>query len=192
MTADETVEKSVRRWVDLIVVGMNLCPFAARELETNRVRFAVSSATTEEQLLADLDAELALLNSEPAIETTLLIHPRVLQGFADYNQFLDIVDLLLRQSGNEGVLQVASFHPDYQFDGTDMDDAGNYTNRSPYPMLHILREESLERAIGGHPDIDAVPDRNVERMNTLGSERLKVMLEDCLRGGDAGCRRSGS
>ena len=181
ITANQTVENSVRRWLELLVVGMDLCPFAARELEAERVRFAVSNAATEEQLLVDLDAELTLLGSEPAIETTLLIHPQVLEDFADYNQFLDIVDLLLQQTDNEGVLQVASFHPDYQFAGTAKDDAGNYTNRSPYPILHILREESLERAIAGYPDIDAVPDRNVERMNALGTERFRILLKDCFK-----------
>ena len=166
-----------------MVVGMNLCPFAAQELEQNRVRFSVSDAETEEALLADLDAELAFLNAEPAIETTLLIHPRVLGDFAAYNQFLDIIDLLLEQSGNEGVLQVASFHPDYQFDGTAIDDAGNFTNRSPYPILHILREASLERAIASHPDIDAVPEQNIQRMNALGSKQLKKLVEECLLAG---------
>ena len=180
-TENKEIEESVRRWLTSVVIGLDLCPFAARELDNNRVRFAVSNAQSEDHLLADLSAELALLNSESAIETTLLIHPGVLTDFADYNQFLDLADLLLRESGNEGVFQVASFHPEYMFAGTAKDDAENYTNRSPYPMLHILREESLERAIASHPDIDDVPVQNIRQMNALGRKRLKALLEQCLR-----------
>jgi len=136
----EAIAFVMRRWVEDLVVGLNLCPFAGRELVRNRVRFVVTEATTEEQLLAALETELALLNNDPAVETTLLIHPDVLQDFFDYNQFLDTADQLLVHTELEGVYQVASFHPDYQFAGTAAYDAENFTNRSPYPMLHILRE----------------------------------------------------
>jgi hypothetical protein len=117
--------------VETLVVGLNLCPFAKRELVQNRVRFAVTDAVTEEQLLLDLQAELELLNSGEVVETTLLIHPKVLQDFYNYNQFLSHADSLLMEMGLVGVYQIASFHPDYQFGGTEPDDVENYTNRSP-------------------------------------------------------------
>ena len=157
----------VRHWVETVVVGLNLCPFAKRELVNDRVRFSVSEAETEEQLLADLQAELELLNNDEAVETTLLIHPGVLQDFFDYNQFLNYVDSLLMQMELEGVYQVASFHPDYQFSGTRPDDVENYTNRSPYPMFHIIREESLANALEGYPDADKIPERNIALLRSL-------------------------
>ena len=155
---------------------MNLCPFAGRELVRNRVRFVVTESNTEEQLLAALATELSLLNADAAMETTLLIHPDVLQDFFDYNQFLDNADRMLVQMGLEGDLQIASFHPDYQFAGTAADDAENYTNRSPYPMLHILREESLARSIAAYPDVEQIPVRNMEQMNNLGRENLQALI----------------
>ena len=167
----------VRHWVETVVVGLNLCPFAKRELVNDRVRFSVSEAETEEQLLADLQAELELLNNDEAVETTLLIHPGVLQDFFDYNQFLNYVDSLLMQMELEGVYQVASFHPDYQFSGTRPDDVENYTNRSPYPMLHLIREDSLERAIAGYPHPERIPERNIELLESLGRDKMQALLK---------------
>jgi hypothetical protein len=181
-TPNGEIERAVRRWLASFVVGLGLCPFAAKELDNNRVRFAVTDAQTEERMLLDLNAELALLESQPAIETTLLIHPRVLTDFSDFNQFLDLVDRLLDDSGNEGVFQVASFHPYYRFAGTAEDDAENYTNRSPYPILQILREASLERAIDGYPDVGQIPVRNVELMKRLGHDKLQLLLNGCFDG----------
>jgi hypothetical protein len=169
----------VRHWVETVVVGLNLCPFAKRELVNDRVRFSVSEAETEEQLLADLQAELELLNDDEAVETTLLIHPGVLQDFFDYNQFLNYVDSLLVHMELEGVYQVASFHPDYQFSGTRPDDVENYTNRSPYPMLHLIREDSLERAIAGYPHPERIPERNIELLESLGRDKLQALLKAC-------------
>jgi len=169
----------VRHWVETVVVGLNLCPFARRELVNGRVRFSVSEAETEEQLLADLQAELELLNNDEAVETTLLIHPGVLQDFFEYNQFLNYVDRLLMQMELEGVYQVASFHPDYQFSGTRPDDVENYTNRSPYPMLHLIREDSLERAIASYPDPDRIPERNIELLESLGRDKMQALLQAC-------------
>jgi len=176
---DDKIIESVRRWVESVVVELNLCPFARRELVKNRVRLTVTEARTDEQLLMALGAELELLGSDPSIETTLLVHPEVQQGFSDYNQFLDLVDGLLQQMKLDGIFQIASFHPDYQFGGTNPDDAENYTNRSPYPMLHLLREESLERAIADHPDADQISARNIELMNRLGVDKLKALLQAC-------------
>lgn len=182
---NDKIASGVRRWVESVVVGLNLCPFAMRELLNNRVRFAVTPADSEEQLLMALESELILLEGNSAIETTLLIHPQVLQDFEEYNQFLDLADLLLFQMDFEGVYQVASFHPNYQFSGTQADDAENYTNRSPYPMCHLIREDSLERAIASYPDIDQVPTRNIALMNSLGQNRLRSLLQACVQGDDS-------
>lgn len=176
----EAIALTVRRWVEDLVVELNLCPFAGRELLKNRVRFAVTESTTMEQLLAALVNELELLNDDASVETTLLIHAEVLQDFLDYNQFLDAADALLLQMGLEGTYQIASFHPDYQFAGTEVEDEENYINRSPYPVLHILREASLEHAIAGYPDVDQIPLRNIEKMNSLGRERLEALLQRCF------------
>jgi len=160
---------------------MNLCPFAKRELVKNSVRFAVTGATNELQLLTALEDELELLNRDASIETILLAHPDVLQDFDDYNQFLSDADQLLVSMELEGIYQIASFHPDYQFAGTQPDDAENYTNRSPYPLLHLLREDSLESAIKEYPDIDQVPARNIAMMNRMGKDKLSALLQACFK-----------
>jgi hypothetical protein len=174
--------EAVRRWVESFVIDLNLCPFAKREMVARRVRFIVVDAATEATLLDALAVELDLLSQTPEIETTLVIHPEVLGEFDDYNQFLDIADRLLVDMGLEGVFQIASFHPDYQFAGTEPDDAENYTNRSPFPILHLLREASLEKAIAATPDIEQVPERNIATMNSLGVETLGAMLRSCIEG----------
>ena len=175
----KTIIRAVKSWVETLVVGLNLCPFARRELSANRVRFSVTDSATEEQLLAELHVELELLNSDDSIETTLLIHPDVLQDFYDYNQFLDYVDGLLQQMGLEGVYQVASFHPDYQFGGTEADDAENYTNRSPYPILQLIREASLAQAVANYADSDEIPERNIALANRLGRDKMQALLDAC-------------
>ncbi len=181
MENDEEIILAVRQWVETFVVGMNLCPFAKRELVKNRVRFVTTAATTAEQLLQVLQTELELLNADPSVETTLLIHPAVLQDFYDFNDFLGCADILLLDMELEGIYQVASFHPDYQFGGTRSGDAENYTNRAPYPVLHLLREESLERVIADYPDVDDIPERNIELMNSLGQDKLQALLKSCLK-----------
>ena len=175
MKNDKLIE-STRRWIEDFVVELNLCPFAKRQLLTNRVRFAVTDASTEEELLQALQAELEKLNSDTSIETTLLIHAQVLQDFYDYNQFLSLANSLLLEMQLDGVYQIASFHPDYQFDGTDPDDVENYTNRSPYPMLHLIREDVLELAISEYPDVNLIPARNIALMKSLGLRKLKEYL----------------
>ena len=162
----------VQNWVDSFVVGMNLCPFAKTELTGNRVRFTVSAANSEDLLLAELQAELELLDSDQCIETTLLIHPGILRDFDAYNQFLNYAEALIKQMALEGIYQIASFHPDYRFEGSDPAAAENYTNRSPYPMLHLLREESLEIAISGYPDVEQIPRRNLELILRLGETQV--------------------
>ncbi|RLA09911.1 MAG: DUF1415 domain-containing protein [Gammaproteobacteria bacterium] len=171
---------AVRCWVEEVVVGLNLCPFARAELIEDRVRFFVSEATDEQQLLTDLQTELERLESDDSVETTLLIHPQVLTDFDDYNQFLDLADRLLEELDFEGVCQIASFHPDYQFAGTQPGDAQNYTNRAPYPVLHLLREASLERAIASFTDVELIPERNIELLEGLGQEKMQALLRACF------------
>ena len=177
---NDKIIAAVRQWVETLIIGMNLCPFAKRELVKNRVRFTVTEAITDDELMTALQAELEFLDSDPSIETTLLIHPKVLQDFDDYNQFLNFADRFLAELRLGGVYQIASFHPDYQFGGTGPNDAENYTNRSPYPLLHLLREESLERVITDYPDISQIPTRNIELMNSLGQDKLQALIQTCL------------
>lgn len=174
---ENSIGNSVKKWVEDMVVGLNLCPFAKRELIADRVRFFVSEAKTEEQLLMDLHSELNVLNADDGIETTLLIHPAVLHNFSDYNQFLDYAEGLLVELELDGVYQIASFHPDYQFADTEPDDVENYTNRAPYPILHLLREQSLERAVANYPNPEQIPERNIALLRDLGREKILALLD---------------
>lgn len=172
MTEERSAElKEVQDWVSDFVVGHNLCPFAGKELRAGRVRFVETQATDIEALLHSLSEELTLLQADPSIETTLLVHPHVLRSFAAYNDFLDLADGLLESMDLVGVLQVASFHPGYRFAGTVAAAPENLTNRSPFPMLHLLREDSIEVAAASHPDIGAIPQRNIEYLNDLMKPR---------------------
>jgi uncharacterized protein len=168
----EEVAAATRQWLEKAVIGLNLCPFAKPVYLREQIRYVVSEAETPEALLADLTNELqTLAAAEPEeIETTLLIHPRVLNDFLDYNDFLDVAEAAVADLGLEGVLQVASFHPEYQFAGTEADDITNYTNRSPYPTLHLLREASVERAVAAAPDASEIYERNMETLRRLGVE----------------------
>ncbi|RFA27236.1 hypothetical protein CAI21_15435 [Alkalilimnicola ehrlichii] len=168
------VEAQTREWVARVVVGLNLCPFAGRPLASGQVRFRVSEAETAETLLEDLQAELAWLDAQPPeeTETSLLIVPHMLADFHDYNDFLALADMLLERFGWEGRFQIASFHPHYQFADTQPDAPENYTNRSPWPMLHLLREDSLEQVLRHYPEPEQIPLRNIETMNRLGRDAL--------------------
>ena len=177
---NQNIITPTKNWIEKIVVGMNLCPFAKREVVKDKVRYIVSKVTAQDQLLMDLKAELELLSVNVDIETTLLIHPNILQDFYDYNDFLELADSLLVDMKLDGIYQIASFHPNYQFGGTDFDDAENYTNRSPYQMLHLIREESLEKAVAKYPDANDIPKRNINLMNELGVGKMKELLEQCF------------
>lgn len=164
-----------RVWLERAVIGLNLCPFARAEYVRNRIAFRVSKATTMESLLSQLEAVLReLVAADPSsIETTLLIHPHVLQDFFDYNEFLGDADALLARMGLDGVVQIASFHPQYQFAGEDPADMSHFTNRSPYPMLHLLRESSVERAVRSGEDAETIVARNLATVRRLGPEGWK-------------------
>ena len=176
----DRIEADVRRWLERVVIGLNLCPFAKAVYARQQVRIVVSDATTERALLEQLGEEMALLRDTPAedIDTTLLVHPRVLQDFLDYNDFLDTADALVEAMELDGVLQVASFHPHYQFADTDPEDAENLTNRAPYPILHLLREDSVDRAVAAYPEPDAIIERNVATMRELGIEGFRKLLAE--------------
>ena len=162
------------------MIELNLCPFAKRELVKQRIRFTPTDVTSEHDLLALLQAECELLLTNETIETSLIIHPNVLQDFYDYNEFLSLAEDLLRKLDIEGELQIASFHPNYQFAGTKPEDAENYSNRSPYPTLHLLREASLEMAIDTYPNVDDIPNNNIARLNSLGANHLHDRLKKCF------------
>jgi len=168
----------IETWLDNVVIGLNLCPFAAIPRENDQVRFTVSQALTEEVLLADLHAELTFMSQTPAsdVETSLLIVPDMLAKFDDYNQFLDLVDELLEEFEWDGIFQIASFHPDYCFAETKPDSTENLTNRSPYPILHIIREASLEKALAKMMSPDEIYKRNIETMHNLSAEKIKVLF----------------
>lgn len=168
----DLIINKTQEWLEKAVIGLNLCPFAKSAYIKNQIRFVVSSAKTEEELLNDLIVEMKHLVTTQASETdtTILIHPEVLGGFSDYNQFLGIADSALTELNLDGVLQIASFHPDYQFSGTPPNDISNYTNRSPYPILHLLRESSVSKAIDSYPNAESIPNKNIETMNKLGIE----------------------
>ena len=172
------IEGDVRRWLERAVIGLNLCPFAKAVYVKQQVRIVISDASTERALLEELGEELALLRDTPADETdtTLLVHPQVLGDFLDYNDFLGDADALVEAMDLEGVLQVASFHPQYQFAGSDPDDADNLTNRAPFPILHLLREASIDRAVAAYPNPDAIIARNIATVRELGIDGWNKLL----------------
>jgi hypothetical protein len=167
---EKTVLDDTKRWVQRAVIGLNLCPFAKSVEVNQRLRVVVSAARAPEDLLKNLAHELLALNrADPdETETTLIVHPWVLNDFLDFNDFLGAADALVDDLELDGVLQVASFHPDYQFEGTDPDDVDNLSNRSPYPTLHLLREESIERAVESMPDTDAIYEANIDTLRRIG------------------------
>ncbi len=172
---DQTVIDATRIWLEKAVIGLNLCPFAKAVYVKNQIRYVVSHARHTDQFLEELDSELErLANSDPEeIDTTLLIHPTLFPEFSVFNDLLDLAETAPEALGLEGVLQVASFHPDFQFADTQPDDMSNYTNRSPYPTLHLIRESSIARAAESFPDPSVIFERNIEVVNELGPEGWK-------------------
>ncbi len=170
---------AIETWVDTMVIGLGLCPFAQREILSHRVRFCMTPAIAETELMAALRNELTHLINDESIETTLLIHPNVLHDFHSYNQFLNVADDLLVDMALEGTFQIASFHPQYQFAGTEPDDAENYINRSPYPILQLLREARVADAVYHHPNTQAIVERNIMQMNKLGLNAARSLLNAC-------------
>jgi hypothetical protein len=169
---------ATRHWLEQAVIGLNLCPFAKAVHVKEQIRWVESPARDPQALLDDLVRELQFLASaDPeAVETTLLIHPQALNDFLDYNDFLDLADAAIDELGLAGVLQVASFHPDYRFEGTAPGDVENLSNRSPHPMLHLLREDSIDRAVATFPDAAAIYQRNIETLRRLGADGWRRLM----------------
>jgi hypothetical protein len=169
---------ATRHWLEQAVIGLNLCPFAKAVHVKEQIRWVESPARDAQGLLDDLLRELQLLAAaDPeTVETTLLIHPHALNDFLDYNDFLDVADAAIDELGLTGVLQVASFHPNYQFAGTAPDDVENLSNRSPHPMLHLLREDSIDRAVAAFPDTATIYERNIETLRRLGADGWRRLM----------------
>jgi len=174
---DEEVLSTTRRWLESAVIGLNLCPFAKSVYVKNQVRLVVSRARHADDFLEELDRELDLLVATPAdeIDTTLLIHATLFDDFLDFNDFLEVADGVVEEHALEGVIQLASFHPKFQFDGTEPDDISNYTNRAPFAMLHLLREDSVERAVAAFPEAEAIFEENIKTLEKLGHAGWKKL-----------------
>ena len=174
---DQAVLMHTRHWLETAVIGLNLCPFAKAVHVKNQVRLVVSQARHADDLLEELDRELDLLVATPAgeIDTTLLIHPTLFDDFLDFNDFLEIAEGVLDEHGLAGVVQLASFHPRFQFDGTEPDDIGNYTNRAPFAILHLLREESVERATLAFPQAESIFEDNIKTLEKLGHQGWRAL-----------------
>ena len=179
MLSKEKIVTSTRRWVESVVIDLDLCPFAKKEFRQNSIRFEVTESATESALVDALMSEIMLLDRDVNIETSLLIHPSVLLDFNDYNQFLDIADAVVVELGREGTYQIASFHPQYQYFDTAENDVTNYRNKSPFPMLHLIREASVAIAIDRFPDSDRIPEKNIEHLRSLGLPFMKNLLAAC-------------
>ncbi len=172
------VENSVRKWLENMVIGLNLCPFAKSVYIKNQVRIVVYEGE-EDELLGCIESELLYLQKtlDTEIDTTLVVVPHLLKDYYDFNDFLIYTDALIEEMGLEGEIQIADFHPYYQFAGTQKEDVENYTNRSPYPIFHLLRESSIDRAVEQFPDAAEIFERNISKMQTLGIEKLKTLLK---------------
>lgn len=175
--AAEKIIADTQSWLERAVIGLNLCPFAKSVFVKKQVRYALTAASTADELLAELENELnRLTDTAPAeLDTTLLIHPLAMTDFLDYHFFLAEVDALNRNLGFDGIYQIASLHPQYEFAGSEPDDIANFTNRSPYPTLHLLRESSIDRAVAAFPDAASIFERNIETMERLGHEGWKKL-----------------
>ena len=172
------VTKDVQQWLEDVVIGLNLCPFAAKPNRNKQIKIQVCEEPSEEVLLEVIYQQLMLLDQTPPeeLETTLVVAPNLFEKFDDYNQFLDLVEGLLIQIRKEGIYQTASFHPDYCFYGAEPDDAENLTNRSPYPIFHLIREESMEKVLKHYPDPEGIPERNIECVQNLTADQKRKLF----------------
>ena len=171
--------EKTRNWVEKFVIGLNLCPFAKRPFSQGRIRFVLEETDNKELLAQTFVKECLHLVKTPSseLETTLLIHPNILRSFEDYLAFIEVLETIMVELDLEGVLQVASFHPDYQFAGTKEQDPENFTNRSPFPMLHLIREDSISAALEQYENPEVIPEVNIAKMNQLGAEGIRKLLD---------------
>lgn len=174
---ENAIRAEMQHWIDKAVIGLNLCPFAKSVVAKRQVRIVVSRARHIDAFLEDLDRELALLAATDPVEidTTLLVHPTLLPEFLDFNDFVELAEAAVSGNEYEGLIQVASFHPRFQFEGTAPNDIGNFTNRAPYPALHLLREASIERAVEAFPEAATIFERNIETLEKLGAAGWKAL-----------------
>lgn len=180
MTTDIHIIAQTKKWITDVVIACNFCPFAAREVKRGSVHYEVLQDTEVDAVMDAVKKILLLLDEDPAIETSLLILPNDFENFEDYLDLVATTEGLLEENDYESIYQVASFHPQYLFAGSSDDDPGNYTNRSPYPMLHFLREESVSKAVDGHPDIDDVPYKNIQFAKEKGLTYMQQLLASCM------------
>ena len=180
METNEKMIAQTRNWVQKVVSDTNFCPFAAQEIKRDTIHYELAPEGNLKASLALLLMELERLDAHPELETTLLIFPYNYAVFADYLKLVNKSENHLLKNGYEGIYQLASFHPLYCFEGADEEDAANYTNRSIYPMLHIIREESMERALEKYPDPEGIPERNIDYARTKGLAYMKLLREGCL------------
>lgn len=179
----QEIAQQVNQWLNDVVIGLNLCPFAAKPQRNKQIKIFVSDAQQEEVLLEDILSQLLELDATPAeeLETTLVVVPNMLDDFFDYNLFIDWVEALIKQQDWEGIFQLATFHPDYCFGGTEPEDAENLTNRSPYPVFHLIREESMEKVLKHYPNPEAIPDTNIARVESLTAEERRKLFPYLFR-----------
>lgn len=180
----ETIVLQTKTWLKDVVIGHNFCPFAAKEYLQGSIHYRVADGQIVEDYLQTVLEELERLDTDHTIETTLIIFPSGLEDFEEYLDLVDIAEVLIEEAGYEGIYQIASFHPLYLFEDSDENDAANYTNRSLYPMLHILREESITKALENYPDADNIPKRNIAYTRAKGIAFMKILREACLRSGN--------
>lgn len=181
MPDNNTLINQTKKWLSSVIIDQNLCPFAKREYDNDRIHYAVIETTDTHSQLEQILVQCSALNNDAKRETSLLIFPAALSDFEDFLDVLEIANTLLVEQGYEGIYQLASFHPDYRFDGAGPNEASNYTNRSPYPMLHILREASVETAIKNYPHPEKIPDRNIQVTTDLGLKIMQDLLAECYK-----------
>ncbi|KUJ84397.1 DUF1415 domain-containing protein [Microbulbifer flavimaris] len=188
MNQNEGILRAVEQWLSDVVVGLNLCPFARKPMRAGQVRFAISEARSDQALMDDLLAEMVRLDEHSAaeLETTLVIVPSHLQRFEDFNQFLDLAEWLIERQGYTGIYQLATFHPHYQFADTAPEDAENLTNRAPYPILHLIREASIEEVLQKYPDPDSIPENNIRRVTDLTQDQRRALFPYLFSGAKKG------
>ncbi|MGZ5219425.1 MAG: DUF1415 domain-containing protein [Chitinophagaceae bacterium] len=180
MHTTASIIAQTKKWITQVVIGCNFCPFASREVKQNTVHYRVEPASELSECLESFLQECIRLDNEEAIETTLVIFPNAFQSFDDYLDLVRQAEKLILKKGYEGIYQVASFHPLYRFAGSPDDDAANYTNRSIYPMLHLLREKSIEQALQRYPDPEQIPVRNIQFAREKGTVYMKMLRDACL------------
>ena len=181
MNKDSHIIGQTKAWIQSVIIKCNFCPFAKSEFEQGNIRYHVDRNLGFEQCLETLVKECMILVNEPDIETTFIVYP---DTATDFNEFLELVELaetILIKQGYEGIFQLASFHPDYCFAGERQDDPANYTNRSLYPMLHIIRESSIERVLKSYRNPENIPERNIQYARDKGNENMKAMLDACRK-----------